>query len=214
MTTKDLVKVETAERVPKGTASAVSLPACLERVTADGHRPGLIVGTVANGDWLPPVAVSGAEADALDGAIAKVAEALVPAHPDTVRTLLAQLAMNVRLEGMSEENWQQHLEDYIADLSDVPEDLIAEACCRWWRKEKFWPLISEFLPLVEPGLSRRRRMMKRLKTLKRVAADPAPDGVATKEWLERIAGTRQTGAARVARMRPLGQVLDDQADGG
>lgn len=213
MTTKSLAKVETAERVPKGTANAVSLPECLERVTADGHRPGLIVGTVSNGEWLPPVAVSKAEADALDGAMAMVAETLIPARPDTVRALLSGLSMNVRLEEMSEKDWQHHLENYIADLSDIPEDLIAEACRQWRRKKKFWPLISEFLPLVEPGLWCRRRMMKRLKTLKHVAEYPAPDGVATREWLERIAGIRQTGVARVALMRPLGQVLDDQADG-
>jgi hypothetical protein len=179
----------------------------LERITADGHKPTVIVGMLSGGDWLPPVALSEVEASAIGGALARSAQGLVPARPDVTRALLSRLAMNCRLEAMPEEAWRMHLDDYVADLSDVPEDLIAEACRRWRRREKFWPTISEFLPLVEPELAQRRRTFRRLQVLARVASDPAPDGIATREWIDLVIGPH-TALSRVAGMRPLGQVLD------
>ncbi len=208
MTITDVATVEAAEPVPRETARPNSLPACLERMTADGHRPNIIVGTVSGGDWLPPVALSEVEASALKGALARSAQVLEPARPDVTRELLSRLAINCRLEEMSEKMWRMHLDDFVTDLGDVPEDLIAEACRRWRRREKFWPTISEFLALVEPELARRRRTFRRLEVLTRVASDPAPDGIATWEWLERVGDGRARALSRGGGMRPLGQVLD------
>ena len=60
----------------------------------------MIVGTRPVGDWLPQVALSEAEASALDGAIASLALALEPVHPDSARSLLSRLAMSCLLEAM------------------------------------------------------------------------------------------------------------------
>ncbi len=204
MTTTGVVKAEAAELVPRETESTASLPACLERITADGHKPSLIVGMLSGGDWVPPVALSEVEASALPDALAKFAQLLEPAHPDAARELLSRLAMNLRLEAMPEKAWRMHLDYFVADLGDVPEDLIAAACRLWRRREKFWPTISEFLALVEPELARRRRTLRRLQVLARVASDPAPDGIATREWLDRVIGGHTRALSRVSGMRPLG----------
>ena len=208
MTTTDVVKAEAAELVPRETESTASLPACLEWITADGHKPTVIVGMLSDGNWVPPVALSEVEASELPDALAKFAQLLEPAQSDAARELLSRLAINCRLEEMPEKMWRIHLDDYVADLSDVPEDLIAEACRRWRRREKFWPTISEFLPLVEPELGWRRRTFRRLEVLTRVASDPAPDGTATREWVERVDSGRTRALSRVGGMRRLGQVLD------
>ncbi len=208
MTTTDLAMVEAGDQVPRETGSTNSLPACLEAITADGHRPSLLVGMLSGGNWIPPVKLSEAEALALNGALPRFAQLLEPAQPDVARALLSELAMNVRLEEMPEEVWRMHLDTFVADLGDVPEDLIVEACRLWRRREKFWPTISEFLPLVESELGRRRRTLRRLEVLIRVASDPAPDGTATREWVERVDGGRSCAVSRVGGMRRLGQVLD------
>ena len=208
MTTKDVVKAEAAELVPRENESTASLPACLERITVDSHKPSLIVGMLSCGDWVPPVALSEVEASALPDALAKFAQLLEPAQPDATRALLSRLAMSCRLEDMSEEPWRMHLDDFVADLSDVPEDLIAKACRLRRRREKFWPTISEFLALVEPELGWRRRTFRRLEVLTRVASDPAPDGIATEEWVERVDGGHTRALSRVGGMCTLGQALD------
>ncbi len=207
MTTKDVATVEAVERVPRETARPNSLPACLERITADGHKPTLIVGMLSGGNWIPPVALSEVEASELKGALARFTQALAPARPDAARELLSRLAMSCQLEAMPEEVWRIRLDDYVADLGDVPEDLIAEACRLWRRREKFWPTISEFLALIEPELARRRRTFRRLQVLARVASYPAPDAICTREWIDLVVGPH-TALSRVAGMRPLGQVLD------
>lgn len=163
---------------------------------------------MSGGDWLPPVALSEVEASALKGALVRAAQVLEPARPDVTRALLSRLAMNCRLEEMSDKAWQMHLEDFVTDLGDVPEDLIAEGCRCWRRREKFWVTISEFLALVEPELARRRWTLRRLQVLARVASDPAPDGIATREWIDRVVGGHTRTLSRVSGMRPLGQVLD------
>ncbi len=208
MTTTGVATVEAAEPVPRETESTVSLPACLERITADGHKPTLIVGMLSDGNWVPPVALSEVEASALPDALAKFAQLLEPARPDVARELLSRLAINCRLEEMSEKMWRMHLDDFVTDLGDAPEDLIAEACRLRRRREKFWVTISEFLALVGPELARRRRTFRRLQVLARVASDPAPDGIATWEWLERVGDGRARALSRGGGMRPLGQVLD------
>ena len=163
---------------------------------------------LSDGNWVPPVALSEDQASELEGALAKFAQLLEPAQPDAARELLSRLAMNLRLEAMPEKAWRMHLDDFVADLGDVPDDLIAEACRLWRRREKFWPTISEFLALVEPELARRRRTFRRLEVLTRVASDPAPDGIATREWVERVDGGRTRALSRVGGMRRLGEVLD------
>ncbi len=207
MTTADIATAEAVDPVPRETARPNSLPACLERITDDHHKPTVIVGTMSGGDWLPPVALSEVQASALKGALVRAAQVPEPARPDVTRALLSRLAMNCRLEEMSDKAWQMHLGDFVADLGDVPEDLIAEACRCWRRWKKFWPTISEFLALVEPELARRRCTLRRLQVLARVASDPAPDGIATREWIDRVVGAH-AALSRVAGMRPIGQVLD------
>ncbi len=156
---------------------------------------------------MPPVALSEVQGSLLKDTLASFAQALEPAHPDVARAPLPRLAMNCRLEEMPDKVWQMHLDDFVTDLGDVPEDLIAEACRLRRRRDKFWPTISEFLALVEPELARRRRTFRRLQVLARVASNPAPDGIATREWIDRVVGPH-TALSRVAGMRPLGQVLD------
>ena len=177
-------------------------------MTADGHKPTVIVGMLSGGDWVPPVALSEDQASELEGALAKFAQLLEPAHPDAARELLSRLAMNLRLEAMPEKAWRMHLDYFVADLGDVPKDLIGKACDLWRRREKFWPTISEFLALIEPELGRRRRTLRRLQVLARVVSDPAPDGIATEEWVERVDGGRTRALSRVGRMCTLGQALD------
>lgn len=204
MTTADIATAEAVEPVPRETARPNSLPACLERITDDHHRPTIIVGTMSGGDWLPPVALSEVQASVLKDTLASFAQALEPAHPDVAWALLSRLAMNCRLEEMPDKVWQMHLDDFVSDLSDVPEDLIAEACRCWRRWKRFWPTISEFLALVGPELARRRWTLRRLQVLARVAFDPAPDGIATREWLDRVIGGHTRALSRVSGMRPLG----------
>jgi|GEM_PF-4470716 len=208
MTTTDVVKAEAAELVPRETESTASLPACLEWITADGHKPTVIVGMLSDGNWVPPVALSEDQASELEGALAKFAQLLEPAQPDAARELLSRLAMNLRLEAMPEKAWRMHLDDFVADLGDVPKDLIGKACDLWRRREKFWPTISEFLLLVQPELGWRRRTFRRLEVLTRVASDPAPDGIATGEWVERVDGAHTRAISRVDGMCTLGQALD------
>lgn len=208
MTTTDVVKAEAAELVPRETESTASLPACLEWITADGHKPTVIVGMLSDGNWVPPVALSEDQASEFEGALAKFAQLLEPAQSDAARELLSRLAINCRLEEMPEKMWRMHLDDFVADLVDVPEDLIAEACRLWRRWKKFWPTISEFLALIEPELGRRRRTLRRLQVLARVVSDPAPDGIATGEWVERVDGGHTRAISRVGGMCTLGQALD------
>ena len=207
MTTMEVAAAVAADPVLRETGSANLLPECLEAITADGHKPTIIVGTVSGGDWVPPVALSEVQASVLKDTLASFAQTLEPAHPDVARALLSRLAMNCRLEEMPDKVWQVHLDDFVTDLSDVPEDLIAEGCRCWRRREKFWVTISEFLALVRPEVARRRRTLRRLQVLARVASDPAPDGIATREWIDRVVGAHEA-LSRVAGMRPIGQVLD------
>lgn len=212
MTTMEMVVAAAAGPVPRETESKGSLPACLDRITADGHKPSLIIGMVSGGDWLPPVALSEVEAAALSGALATAIQVLEPADPVVTRALLSSLAMNCRLEDLPDKIWQMHLNDFVSDLSDVPENVIADACRVWRRRKKFWPVISEFLELVRPELARRRQTLRRLQVLDRVASDPAPDRTATREWIDRVVGPH-AALSRTDGMRPLGRVLDQASLG-
>lgn len=102
--------------------------------------------------------------------------------PAAVRDLLLRLAMSCMLQDMPESAWAVHLEDFVEDLSDIPIDLIADACRTWRRQCKFFPSIAEFLALAEPEARKRRHTLDRLRILQHVAKNPAPDGKVSLEW--------------------------------
>jgi hypothetical protein len=57
------------------------------------------------------------------------------------------------------------LQDYLDDLSEFPLRAIQGACRKWRRGEKWWPRISELLPLVR---ARTEDMEVRLRLLNRL----------------------------------------------
>ena len=170
---------------PRATARPPSLPAPLARLTGDAHRAGLTVGFIPSG-WTPPAAIRPEDAAALPGLIAALERALAPAEPAAIRLHLSRLAMNCRIEDLPERAWEMHLTDFMADLAEVPEDIVAHACAVWRRTQKFWPTIAEFLELTGWRLRQRRTELARLRVLAQVAANPAPDGRVTREWLGRV----------------------------
>lgn len=168
---------------PRATARPPSLPAPLARLTGDGHRAGLTVGFIPS-SWTPPAAIRPEEAAALPGLIAALEQALIPAEPRAIRLHLSRLAMNCRIEDLPERAWEMHLADFMADLAEVPEDIVAEACAVWRRTRKFWPTIAEFIEMTSWRLRNRRTELARLRVLARVAVNPAPQGMVTRAWLD------------------------------
>jgi len=183
-------------RDPRAIVRVPSLPACLRPVTDDYHRPSLLSGFESRGEWVPPPALSGEQARALPGAIEALERDLEPAAPGQVEALLADLAANLPLVDQPEVIWKVHLEAFKRDLADVPVDILVAACDQWRRTKTFWPSIAEFLALVRPRLSERRRQLLRLEVLQRVASDPAPEGIVTAEWFYSVTGRRSRARGR------------------
>ncbi len=96
---------------------------------------------------------------------ARYREALRPAPGAQVSKLLAKLSLHFWQPDRPQ--WQTELifEDYAADLSRYPLDLIAEACVTWRRTGKFWPKISELLDLVLPKHAMRLADLQQLDEL-------------------------------------------------
>lgn len=163
-------------------AKPPSLTAPLASLTSDSHRPRVVVGFIANG-WTPPAMINPDVAKTIPAQIVEHEIALTPADPRAVRVHLTRLAMNCRMEDMPAKAWEMHLADFIADLSDVPEDIVMECCTVWRRTQKFWPTISEFLEMTVWRLRKRRADLERLRVLERVAENPAPNGMVTMDWL-------------------------------
>lgn len=192
----------------KEIAKAPSLPECLKLVTNDYYRPSLCVGFTSNGEWVPPASLSEEEIRALPGAIKSLEQSLQPADSDFVRIELTNLAMTVQLEDMPREIWEFRLTALLDDISNVPADIIAQACIQWRRTNPFWPANSKFLSLIGPKLHERKRLLERLKVLENVTKTPAPEGRVTREWRDTVM-KRQSNPSFCGPI-PLDQILADE----
>ena len=158
--------------------------------------------------WTPPARLSSERAEGVSQAIAAHEAALMPAEPDDLRRVLSRLAMSCQMEDISAQVWSIRLSDFIEDVGHVPLDLVADACTQWRRTRKFWPVVADFLALIESELKARRRTMERLKVLERVAQEPAPDGIVNREWCDRMRGLGVQAGAGLRQLSGLVQGLE------
>lgn len=79
------------------------------------------------------------------------------------------------MRDMSETEARLVFEDYAADLSTVPADLIEGAINDWRRTQKWFPSIAELLAVVESDWANRRRYLARLEAA--TVSSPEPEYV-------------------------------------
>lgn len=145
----------------------------------------------------------------LPAAIENFNRGMAPARPEEIITFLTRLSMNVQLPEMSPAAWEIHLDDFVSDLSEYPADIINAGCTKWRKEKIFFPKISEFLSFVEPMLKRRQIAARRLKTLKAVSDNPAPNGVLSYEWYLEVMGNGHGIKRRGGSMRTIGDLINN-----
>ena len=98
-------------------------------------------------------------------------KSLIAAEPQQILVALTRLRLHCPTATMSEYESKLLIKDYIADLIDLPLDLIIKACdeYRYCSDNKFFPSIAKLLDLVRPHIYFRRLRLTKLKKLKEVS---------------------------------------------
>jgi len=116
--------------------------------------------------WNPPAVLPSARPE-LAAALVQLDAALRPASKAILVAHLARLSLHYPGK-RDEASWRLVLEDFAADLAELPEDLAVLACARWRREPercRFWPKPGELLETAKADLRRRQRQRERLKRL-------------------------------------------------
>lgn len=90
-----------------------------------------------------PLALSPSDHAAISAYAASVPAALELPSLDDIRRILLRLANNLAFEKRSDKEWAAHLEDFCADLSDIPLAAIHHAAAKWRKTNRFFPKIAD-----------------------------------------------------------------------
>lgn len=107
---------------------------------------------------------------------------LKPAGDDGLRQALFPLSLSTVMpntEGMSDETQQSFFAakvgEYSRLMSQLPPDIIRDACNQHVKRSKFFPAIAELMEFAEPALGHRQRQAKRIEWLIKVGGNPKPE---------------------------------------
>lgn len=138
----------------------------------------------------------------IEACLPSLRAALAPAEPEAAILILRRLSihypMTVRTEAEERLRWG----DWLDDLADAPEDLVAAGAEAWRRSACEWfPTPGQFRAVIEPELKRRRAVLERAEdVLAHVGtpqALPPPD---REEPLDLSPENRQIRAEMIAAM--------------
>lgn len=109
--------------------------------------------------------ISPEAAAAVPAAIAEVERCLQGASPDRIAAILGTISFALP-KRQSDADATAMLEVYIQTLSDIPDDILAEAGIKAVQTLKFFPKVAELRELAMPEVYWRRSIIRRLNQLR------------------------------------------------
>lgn len=158
-----------------------SLDKVLERVRIDRPR------------WSEMPVVTPEQRAAIPAAIALIEPSLVPATPEQIASSLGTVALALPTgKSMSDREEGGRLELYIKALSDIPADILNDACMEAIKRLKFFPKVAELRELAARELARRKWNKATLEILARLhderyAPPVKPEDMVKPEALAKLA---------------------------
>lgn len=102
--------------------------------------------------------------------------------------MVSKLAIACPSQVTDERTWKARISLMHEDLCHFPADILDKACERLRFTKTFFPSIGEIASIADTLLSERKRIIRRLEQLLRVADNPAPNGEASLDWYISIVG--------------------------
>lgn len=96
-----------------------------------------------------------------------ISRLLTPATAEEVIVHIERLALHhPPLKAMTDSEAEMWVQDWLADLAEVPADILAAACAEWRRGGSSWmPKPGQLLDLAKPILRHRRALFDRCRML-------------------------------------------------
>lgn len=129
----------------------------------------MLVGKTSQPKWLAPSSITAEEAAILPATVTSIERGLLGAPLDVILQQLTHLTFFLGVKAGSEDEWTVVLAGYAEDLSEVPGDILAQACKILRQRNEFFPKIKEILDLTGPMIYQRKTDLTRLKKLVQVA---------------------------------------------
>lgn len=126
-------------------------------------------GDLPKGWWSPPSVPASIKA-ALPMAIESHERALQPAAPDFITAHLARLSVHYPVNRTQQE-WEIIFEDFMADLDDVPADILVEVIRRHRQASRFFPCVAELRSAATQLITDRKTMIWRMYKLAKLETD-------------------------------------------
>ena len=109
----------------------------------------------------------------------------MPADREEIREQIIRLAA-VMPNQKSDDEWEVLIDTYCEDLVGVPSKVIDYACRMIRRYSQWWPSLAEVLEGCREEIISISNIYKRLLLLSMVRSIPAPEGIATRDWIDKL----------------------------
>ena len=101
----------------------------------------------------------------MDDSLAVVEQASAPAPREFVVKELARLRMSTKARPEAEDDLSMMAAVYADALRVYPADIVADACRKWARMEKWWPSLSELIDMADFRMRKRARLAELLRAI-------------------------------------------------